>query len=721
MGKGSLLLVDDDRQVLDSMADWLRELGYDLDTASGCQEAFARLDKRRYDLALVDIRLSDGDGFEILNLCREKHPETSVILITGYGTVDSAIEAVRAGAFDFLTKPLIDDPVETQERGLIGTPQYMAPELAESGGRDVDTRTDVYSLGVLLYELLTGVPALDASALSGVSITELVRVLCEVEPALPSARIGGLAAAPAAEVARKRGTDRASLARALRGDLDWITHKCLEKDPARRYQAVNALSDDVKRSLSRQPIEAAPPGWRYRASKFVSRHRTAVTGAIAILTVVVIGVIGSVVGLLWALDERAEAQRQAEIAEAVNDFLNDDLLAAVAPSAEAGRGRDVVMRDVLDEAAKRIDEAAAPNGRFADKPLVEAAVRHTLGATYFWLGEYGASKPHHERALQLRRAELGDEHADTLDSMNALAITYAQQGLLEDAIPLLKDTVDVLKRVNGPEHWDTLISMQNLAGMYVVLGRLDEAEPLYLETLEAKRRVDGPEHPDTLSTMNNLALLYYQQEHYEEAERLFLDTLEIKKRVDGEEHPFTLGTMNNLGVLYNDTGRYAEAAALLEVSAPACRRVLGDEHPWTSSGMRALATTYDGLGRDADALDVRRDLLEFALAAAESDDAGVSTLNDAAWMLLNHDVEELRDPLRALSFAKRACDLAEETGNPSLWMILDTLALAQHAAGDTESAIETQKRAISLIPEGADQAAIDGLESNLQRFEEAVE
>ena len=269
----------------------------------------------------------------------------------------------------------------------------------------------------------------------------------------------------------------------------------------------------------------------------------------------------------------------------------------------------------------------------------------------------------------------------------------------------------------GDEHPQTLVCITNLAGLYSSQGRFAEAEPLYLETLETQRRVLGDEHPDTLLVMGNLALLYRNQGRYEEAGPLHLETLEIQRRVLGDEHPDTLGSITNLGILYNNAQRFDEAAEMLETSLPILRRVRGMEHPWTSEAMRALVTAYQGLERFDEALPLQRELLELQTAAADRPGADALVLHDAAWTLLTIEPEGLQDRERALGYAERACALAEVSSPDDLWALLSTLAIAQYLTGDTPAAVETQRRALALMPEGADPTMVP----RLAEFEAALE
>ncbi|MEE9297146.1 MAG: serine/threonine-protein kinase [Phycisphaerae bacterium] len=436
-------------------------------------------------------------------------------ILVAYRDGESVPKVIDFGVAKAIEQRLTEHTIFTQQGQLIGTPAYMSPEQAEMTAQDVDTRTDIYSLGVLLYELLTGTLPFDPTSLRQAAFDEIRRIIREVEPPKPSTKLSSAITEGGdgpATMAQRRRMDPRTLTRRLRGDLDWITMKALEKDRARRYASATDFASDIRRHMTDEPVLASPPSAGYRVKKFVRRNRGVVVAVSVVLVVLIAGISGTTLALLDANEARAlaedrrkeaeagreEASRQANISRGINDFLNDDLLGAVAPEEQ---GREVLMREVLDAASKAIE------GKFPDGPLIEASIRLTLGNTYRSLAEYKVAEPHLERAVALRRSTLGEEHPETLSAVNALAVLYSYQ------------------------------------------GRHDEAEPLLLEMLERRRRVLGDEHPNTLKSMNNMAIVLLDHGKYGEAETLFRQILEIQRRVLGDEHPDTLGSMNNLSML----------------------------------------------------------------------------------------------------------------------------------------------------------------------------
>jgi len=508
----------------------------------------------------------------------------------------AAPKIIDFGVAKALTQKLTADTMFTRVGALLGTPQYMSPEQADSSGEDIDTRTDVYSLGIILYELLAGAPPLD---LRRIAFDEFLRRLREEEPAKPSTKIRTQDAATSTALAHKRQTEPLALAKEIRGDLDSITLKALEKERSRRYGSPSDLAADIERHLNNEAVLAVPPSAAYRARKFARRYRMALATAGAFLLVLLAAAGISVWQSIRATRQRDRADAAAAAAQAVNDFLQNDLLAQAGASSQVGPSAkpdpDLKVRTALDRAAARIA------GKFDRQPEVEAAIRETIGQTYTDLGLYPDAQKQLDRALDLYRRVLGAENPKTLQTMSRLGETASRQGKYPEAEALFSRTLGIQRRVLGPEHPDTLLSMSNLASSYFYQGKFAQAEALYRQTLEIQSRVLGPANSETLSSMNGLASSYQQQGKLAEAEALHQQTLENRRRVLGPEHPRTLASMNNVGIDDFRQGKYKEAEALWSQTLDIRRRVLGPQHPDTLQSMNNLATLYGQEGKYAEA------------------------------------------------------------------------------------------------------------------------
>jgi|GEM_PF-262904 len=523
---------------------------------------------------------------------------------------------------DFGIAKLLQDDYDLQRGAVPTTEQFMTPEYAspeQIRGASITTASDVYSLGVVLYQLLTG---RQPHSFKTRLVYEIARIVCDEDPLKPSIAASQTDDAPHQRDLHRRTApvqDRALTTRKTRnkigprlaGDMDAIVMRAMRKEPGSRYSSADQFADDLGRYLQGLPVRARKGTWRYRASKFVRRNRTGVVGLAAVFVALVAGGATSTWFAIQAGREaraataaRDEATRQAAFVLAVNDFLNTDLLAAAAPEAQ---GKDVSMRSVLDAASKTIAT------KFKGAPLIEASVRTTLGNTYMSLGEYDIAASHYERALSLRRAELGENHLDTLDAMAKLAELYMHQGRYEKSEPLLVRGLEASRRLLGEEHPTTLDFMSILASLWVQLGRYDEAEPLHAKALDANRRLRGEDHPDTLACMNKLAQQYVTQGRYDEAEPLLVKSLEANRRVLGEDHSDSLVSMTNLAELYTLQGRFDEAESLQTKGLELSRRALGEEHPTTLSYMNNLAELFNQLGRYDEAVPLLEQALEVRL------------------------------------------------------------------------------------------------------------
>ncbi len=496
-----------------------------------------------------------------------------------------APKVIDFGIAKALEQPLVEQPFATRGGQLVGTPAYMSPEQA-AGSADVDTRSDVYSLGVLLYEILCGGTPFDAA--SG-GAAELRRQILEADPPRPSTRLAA---------ARGRTT---ALARRVRGDLDWIVMRCLEKDRDRRYASASQLALDVQRHLDGEPVSAGPPGVLYRAGKFARRHRAALVGLCAVFLALVGGTVVSTVQAARARRaERAAAleagRARVELGryEAVASFLRDVLL-SIDPAVAQERDTEL-LREVLEQAALRVGAT--------QEPEVEATLRHAIGYAFFSLALLPAAERELARALALRRAELGPEHQDTLTAENDLGSLWLQQRRLAEAAPLVEHAHAGRRAALGPEDERTLQSLGVLAQLRREEGRLEEAEALARELERVRRELLGERDPSTIRAMNNLALTLDARGQRFEALALYERALALNEETSGPTNPVTLSAMGNLANAYMEAGRLDEALDLMLEALARKERIYARDHPSVILALNNLGQLQRDLGRleDADAL-----------------------------------------------------------------------------------------------------------------------
>jgi tetratricopeptide (TPR) repeat protein len=501
---------------------------------------------------------------------------------------------------------LTDLTVYTDLRQFIGTPAYMSPEQATMTSLDVDTRSDIYSLGVLLYELLAGSTPFDAKELMSQGLDAMRKTIREKEPVRPSTRLAALKGEELTTTAKRRALEAPKLIHLLKGDLDWIVMKCLEKDRTRRYETANSLAMDLQRHLGNEPVVARPPSTMYRLRKLMRRNKLAFAAGTVIVAMLVLGIAAS----LWqagranrearrALQAEAVAKERLAESQAVSKFMT-----GVFQSPDPTRNsRTITVAETLDRAATNLDLDLAA------QPRLRAQLQATLGSTYYSLGLYREAIPLLEKARDYYLKTFGLEQTNTLKAMNALAISYADAGRQDEALKLREELLALSRKVKGPEHPDTLSSMNNLALSYSDAGRKDEALKLQEEVLTLRRKVLGPEHPDTLSSMNNLALSYADAGRRDEALKLREEVLTLRRKVNGPEHPDTLKAMQNVANSYADAGRQDEALKLREEVLALSRKVLGPEHPETLMAMNNLASSYADADRKDEALKLREEVL----------------------------------------------------------------------------------------------------------------
>ena len=628
---------------------------------------------------------------------------------------------------------LTDLTLFTAQAQMMGTPLYMSPEQAE-GSADIDTRTDIYSLGVMLYELLTGSTPVPSDSLRVAAYAEIQRVIREVDPPLPSTRLRqSLDTGPG--VARQRGTEPRALTRQVRGELDWIVMKALDKERARRYETANALAMDLRRYLNGEPVLAAPPGAGYRARKFVRRHKGAVAAAVLVVTSLLAGV-GA-----FAWQARIAGQRAAELEQVsrfqaemlsqvdptrAGELLSEDVRArhaaalAAAGVAEPERAAQAqafaaqwAQVNATDAASELIDRTilkpavAAIDTQFADQPKVAAALRQVLADRYLGMGRYDAARPLQEQALAVRRERLGADHPDTLVSQVGLGGLLLQMGELDVAQPLLEDALERQRRVLGNDDPSTLNCLNSLGIIAYMNGDLVQAEKYLSEALAALRRVHGNEHPYTMSSISNMGSLLQGLGRPAEAEALFREAAALQRKVLGADDPSTLISLNNLALALQAQGKAAEAEPYLREVLAAERRINGEEHPDTLTSINTLGFVLQAQGKLAEAEPLYLDALEKQRRVrGDADVNTLTTLNNlgSLWVAQGRYAEAMA----LLAPAEAAMRAAPGGPNAARQVakLLSSLGKARQGAGDYDGAEAAllESHALYVETRGADHA-----------------
>ena len=502
----------------------------------------------------------------------------------------AAVPLPGVKVLDFGLARIMDTDVQGESRlteaGTIkGTLQYMSPEQARGDADAVDVPTDVYALGMILYEMLTLQRPYDL-ARSGIS--QAIRVVCDTPPK-PLSQVWS-------------GTKKPD------PDLETIVRKALEKEPKRRYSSAAALSEDVERYLTSQPIKARPPSATYRARKYVQRHRLGVSVAAAAALTLVAFTITMTVQAERVARERDRASREAEVAKRVSDFVTE--LFNVSDPSET-RGKPVTVRELLDKGARDIKT-------LADRPEVQAKLMTTMGRVYSGLGLHAQAESLLAAAAAIQRQTTGADNPETLAASTALAREYVREGRYEPAERILRETIQTSRRALGFDHQATLDARIALASIYADERRLAEAGVLDEAALKTSRRLYGDSNATTLTVISNLAGVYAASGRAQEALKLNQRALTISRRLNGENHPTTLRVMTTLSDEYKQAGRLEDAEALSRETLEATRRVMGAEHPQTAATAYDLARVLARRGKQDEALDLIRQALDHGMRSADA-------------------------------------------------------------------------------------------------------
>jgi len=573
---------------------------------------------------------------------------------------------------------------------LIGTLAYMSPEQADGDPRELDIRSDVYSLGVVAFEALCGSLPYDIEQMP---IHEMVRTIQEVDPSPLRSRC-----------------------RTLHRDIETIVAKALEKEKSRRYASAAAMAEDIRRYLRDEPIAARPVSTLYQIKKFAKRNKAVVGGVAAVFLVLVAGIIATGTALnreakqrkraeealvlaerreaeaVEARDAEARERRKAEIearkAQTVADFTQE-MLSAADPSV-AGDLDKTLMRLILDTAARRIDT------ELADEPAIEALIRDTIGSTYSSIGLYEEARPHLDRAVELMRREYGVTHPYTMIPLMNLSLLLRREGEFEESERILRQVLEERRRAFGDAHPDTLRTRINLANVLQLAGKTEEAEAMIREAVATARRANGEDDPVTLTATNNLATFLLEAGHAEEAEALSRRVLDLERETLGPAHPNTILTLNNLAEAVAKLGREGEAEPLLRESLEASKQVFGPDHPDTFRAMNNLAAVMRRTGKLYESEEVFRETLDAQRTRlGPTHPQTLATMNNLAGVLRDlRKYDESEDLFRRCLEAMRETLGAE---HPRTLAAMNNLATTLENAGKLAEAEPLQRESLETL------------------------
>jgi non-specific serine/threonine protein kinase/serine/threonine-protein kinase len=544
---------------------------------------------------------------------------------------------------------LTDATLFTESGRIVGTYDSMSPEQAD-GSPDIDTRTDVYSLGVMLYELLTGAKPFDHATLAKAADQEIKRLIREVEPPRPSTRLSSLGA-EGTRFAELRQTRLDALSKQLRSELEWIPLRAMRKERQRRYASPQQLAEDISNYMGGKPLIAGPESKLYRLKKYSRRNITALATTVAIMLLIVAGTAFYIKAVregrrlaqneqqqtAKALEEverqKAEVERRQKEAQAVIDFINSDIFAGATPERMPDKDvREEIVRKMLDPAAKAVRD------RFKDQPEVALVVMSQIGGCFERLGRSAEALAIYKDALEQSRRMFGDDHINTLSLRNGYACVLLSLGRAIEAEPIFKDAFERSQRLLGEDHRTTIALLNNHGRSLQSLGRLVEAHLLYRDALERGRRVLGDDAPETIQFLANCAQVLDLLGRAAEAEPMCKEAMALRRRVMGPNHPDTIASTSNYASLLHSLGRQSEAELLFKEVMERFRDLLGDDHPSTMKAVSNYAMSLWAQGRACEADPLFRDVIPRSRRVLGEDHPDtLSAISNCAGVLISLD------------------------------------------------------------------------------------
>ncbi|XZE52909.1 protein kinase domain-containing protein [Planctomycetaceae bacterium SH139] len=693
---------------------FVMELVQGLPLVEYCNQARLTIRKRLEVFTQIANAVSHAHQKAILH--RDIKPSNVLITEVDGRAVPKVIDFGLAKA---LSGSLTPDPLATRAGDIVGTLEYMAPEQAGYRGHDVDTRADVYSLGVLLYELLTGLRPFDSKKLQEAALDEALRIVKEEEPVIPSLRLSSSGTAESSATLRQ--TEPSRLRSLLKNELDWIVMKALEKDRSRRYQSAGEFADDVNRYLQGEPVEAHPPSRSYRIRKFVAKNRGLATSIAAVTVALIVGIVGVSYGLLQAnaatrtaeqekadadaarneaINAKREETRQKQFALGISDFLKSDFLrlTSVTSQTHSSELRDIAadegivpfdatLGDLVDRAAEKLS-----NRQDLD-PLVDAEISWILGASYKNNGDDDSAIPLLERAVQGFRNAMGVASENYQGARRSLITSLLLSGKLDEAELLIMEALSQPLTADAHSARFAALATREMANLHAVRGDGKSAIEMAEKSLKLSMQVEG--YPgDIIMGKFTLGKHLFDLKDADRGIPLLKEAVDALAENYGDDFPTTLDATLYYASALRKIGSTEAAISCYERVLPLTKKTLGPTNETTLTTLSNLATAYNDAKRSDEAIELGREAMEITEAAHGEED--VRTIQRMVSLGMIYAMNRRNN--EAIPLLERAADLSIKLRglhDPNTLVYMDRLAKVYLFSGNVPKAGEVFEKILA--------------------------